>query len=176
MLDINYLKAKKIKLLVCDVDGVLTDGGLYFDANNNELKRFCAQDGHGIKSLMKYGIEVAIISARNTPSVASRMINLGIKHYYQGQNDKKKTLAQLIKKLKLTNDQVAYMGDDVIDLPPMLAVGFAVATNNANTIVKDYAHYITTKNGGYGAVREVCDMILSAQNLYDDFIQQYLKT
>ncbi len=174
LLDNSFLKAKKIKLLICDVDGVLTDGGLYFDKNGDELKRFYVQDGHGLKSLMQYGIEVAIISARNTPSVEYRMKNLGIKHYYQGQDDKKIALQELIQKLKLNLEQVAYIGDDVIDLPVMTQVGFAIAVSNANEAIKPYAHYITLKQGGQGGVREVCDLLLKTQGHYENFIKQYL--
>ncbi len=165
MLDINYLKAKKIKLLICDVDGVLTDGGLYFDKDGNELKRFYSQDGYGLKTIIKHGIEVAIISARNSPAVTSRMENLGIKYYYQGQQNKTIALNKLATKLKLTLDEIAYIGDDIIDLAIMTKVGWAIAVNNAIDSIKPYANYITKKNGGNGAVREVCDMLLKSKNI-----------
>ena len=169
-----YLKAKKIKLLICDVDGVLTDGGLYFDKNGDELKRFCVQDGHGLKTVMQYGIEVAIISARKVPSVKHRMANLGIGHYYQGQSNKRTALLALSDKLNISLDQIAYIGDDVVDIPVMTRVGLAIAVNNANQAIKPYAHYTTLQNGGQGAVREVCDLLLKSQGVYDDSIKQYL--
>lgn len=158
-----YLLAKKIKLLICDIDGVLTDGGLYFDYNGNELKRFYAQDGHGLKTLMQFGIEVAVISARKTPAVEHRMKNLGIKHYYQGQSNKTKSLYDLLTKLKLKADEVAYVGDDVIDLTVMRQVGLPIAVDNAVESIKPYAKLITKKQGGNGAVREVCDFLLKSQ-------------
>ena len=168
-------KAKKIKLLVCDVDGVLTDGGLYFDAQGRELKRFNVQDGLGLKLLMQSGIEVAVISARATPSVTHRMKNLGIKHYYGGQNDKKHTLQKLVKKLNITLEQVAYIGDDVIDLPVMLIVGLAIAVSNANQALLPHADYKTKAKGGNGAVREVCDMLLKTMGVYDNMLKNILK-
>ncbi len=171
MLDINYLKAKKIKLLICDVDGVLTDGGLYFDKDGNELKRFHSQDGYGLQAIIKNGIEVAVISARNSPAVNSRMDNLGIKYYYQGQSDKTIALDKLMKKLKLNLAEIAYIGDDIIDLSIMTKIGWAVAVNNAVDSVKTYAHYITKKNGGNGAVREVCDMLLKYQNYSNEYMR-----
>lgn len=175
MQNIVYLKAKEIKLLICDIDGVLTDGGLYFDQDGNEFKRFCSQDGHGLKALMQYGIEVATISARNTPAVTHRMKNLGIKHYYQAQNDKAIVLDKLLGKLQINVNEVAYVGDDVVDLVVMRQVGLAIAVNNAVAGVKKYAHWITQKNGGQGAVREVCDFLLEAQGFAQDFLEQYLK-
>ncbi len=165
MQNLAHLKAKKIKLLICDVDGVLTDGGLYFDASGNELKRFNAQDGHGLKMLLQFGIEVAVVSARKAKAVEHRMHDLGIKHYYQQQSDKKQVLNKLLKKLKLKLEEIAYIGDDMLDLPIMQQVGLAIAVNNAVDKIKTHAHVITAKNGGNGAVREVCDLLLKTQGL-----------
>ncbi len=169
------LKAKAIKLIIFDVDGVLTDGGLYFSDAGMEFKRFHSLDGHGIKMLKQYAIEPAVISARNSNNVAHRMKNLGITHYYQGQTDKRIAFHQLLALLDLSAHQVAYMGDDVIDLPVMTRVGLSIAVANAHDTVKKQADMTTLKTGGNGAVREVCDLLLRAQNNYDRAMAVYLK-
>ncbi|SMM99973.1 3-deoxy-D-manno-octulosonate 8-phosphate phosphatase [uncultured Candidatus Thioglobus sp.] len=170
----NINKAKKIKLIIFDVDGVLTDGGLYFTAEGTEIKRFNSLDGHGIKMLKDNGIEPAIITARNSKAVEYRMKNLGIEHFYQGQSDKVAAFKDLIKTLNVSTDEVAYVGDDVVDLPVMNQVGFTIAPANAHDIVKQRADLITEKSGGYGAVREVCDFILKAQGKFDTAMSIYL--
>jgi len=167
--------AKGIKLLILDVDGVLTDGGIYFDDNGGELKRFNALDGHGIKMLLDAGIEVAIISARTSKSVVHRMQALGVKRYYQGQSNKVIAYKELLEKLELSPQQVAYVGDDVIDLPVMSKVGLPIAVANAHDFVKKHAISLTSKCGGHGAVREVCDQLLSTQDKYDSLMGGYLK-
>ena len=166
--------ANKIQLVIFDVDGVLTDGGLYFTEDGAELKRFNSLDGHGIKMLKDNGVEVAVITARDSKAVAYRMKNLGIAHLYQGQADKVVAFNDLLQKLNLSADSVAYVGDDVIDLPVMTKVGFAIAVANAHDTVKQYANLITEKSGGHGAVREVCDFILKAQGKFDDAMKLYL--
>tara|TARA_B110000914_G_C15362884_1_gene399413 strand:+ start:216 stop:749 length:534 start_codon:yes stop_codon:yes gene_type:complete len=167
--------AKSIKLLILDVDGVLTDGGLYFDDNGSEFKRFNALDGHGIKMLLDSSIEVAIISARHAKCVAHRMDGLGVKHYYQGQSNKTIAFEELLTKLDLQPNQVAYVGDDVIDLPVMSKVAMPIAVANAHPYVKEHAVLTTQNTGGNGAVREVCDLLLTAQNKYDGLMAAYLK-
>ena len=167
--------AKLVKLLILDVDGVLTDGGLYFDDNGSELKRFNALDGHGIKMLRNFGIEIAIISARSAACVAHRMKGLGIEHYYPGQSNKAKTYKQLLSKLNMDSKHVAYVGDDVIDLPVMSKVALPIAVANAHDFVKEHAIAITNKSGGHGAVREVCDALLQAQDGYDGLMKGYLE-
>ncbi|MCH9645927.1 MAG: 3-deoxy-manno-octulosonate-8-phosphatase KdsC [Proteobacteria bacterium] len=174
LLNKAYLRAKKIKLIIFDVDGVLTDGGLYFSDEGIELKRFNSLDGLGIKLLKQSGVEPAVISARNTPNVSHRMENLGIKHFYQGQSNKQIAYQELLDQLSLSPEHVAYVGDDVIDLPVMRTVGFPIAVANAHELVKDNACLITEKRGGHGAVREVCDFILKAQNNYDAALSAYL--
>lgn len=174
LLNKAYLRAKKIKLIIFDVDGVLTDGGLYFSDEGIELKRFNSLDGLGIKLLKQSGVEPAVISARNTPNVSHRMENLGIKHFYQGQSNKQIAYQELLDQLSLSPEHVAYVGDDVIDLPVMRTVGFPIAVANAHELVKDNACLITEKRGGHGAVREVCDFILKAQNNYDAAMSAYL--
>ncbi len=166
--------ANKIQLIIFDVDGVLTDGGLYFTEDGAEFKRFNSLDGHGIKMLKDNGVEVAVITARDSKAVAYRMKNLGITHFYQGQSDKVVAFSDLLQKLNLSADEVAYVGDDVIDLPVMIKVGFAIAVANAHDTVKQYANLITEKSGGHGAVREVCDFILKAQGKFDDAMKLYL--
>jgi 3-deoxy-D-manno-octulosonate 8-phosphate phosphatase (KDO 8-P phosphatase) len=166
--------ANKIQLIIFDVDGVLTDGGLYFTEDGAEFKRFNSLDGHGIKMLKDNGVEVAVITARDSKAVAYRMKNLGITHFYQGQSDKVVAFSDLLQKLNLSADEVAYVGDDVIDLPVMTKVGFAIAVANAHDTVKQYANLITEKSGGHGAVREVCDFILKAQGKFDDAMKLYL--
>ena len=167
--------AKKIKLLILDVDGVLTDGGIYFNDQGIELKKFNAQDGHGIKLLQKARIEVAVITGRSTKSVSYRLENLEVKHYYHGIPDKSIALAELTKKLSIDLSEVAFVGDDVIDLPAFTRVALPIAVANANSFVKKYALLVTEKNGGEGAVREVCELILKAQNKYDGLMESYLK-
>ena len=167
-------KAKNIKLLICDVDGVLTDGGLYFDQRGDEFKRFNVQDGYGLKLAMSFGIEVGVISARKSPVVEYRLKDLGIKHYYQGQHDKKVGLLDLLKKLDVNLMQTAYIGDDIIDLPIMTQVGLSIAVSNSVDSIKIYADYITKMEGGNGAVREVCDLLLSVQGFDQQLLQRYL--
>ena len=168
-------KAKKLKLLILDVDGVLTDGKLFFDNDGNEYKSFHAQDGHGIKMLRQTGVEVAVISGRKSKSVALRMKNLGVEHVYQGHENKIAAFNELIELMGITPEQAAHVGDDVIDLPGMVRVGLAIEVNDANFAVKQYADWCTTLPGGQGAVREVCDFIMQAQGHFDDMLNAYLK-
>ena len=168
-------KAKKLKLLILDVDGVLTDGKLFFDNQGNEYKSFHARDGHGIKLLRQTGVEVAVISGRKSNSVALRMKNLGIEYVYQGHENKQAAFDELIEKTGITPEQAAHVGDDLLDLPLMMRVGLAIAVNDANFAVKQRAHWCTTLPGGHGAVREVCDLIMQAQGHFDDVVNFYLK-
>jgi 3-deoxy-D-manno-octulosonate 8-phosphate phosphatase (KDO 8-P phosphatase) len=167
-------KAKKIKLLILDVDGVLTDGKLFFDEQGREYKFFHARDGLGLKLLRQTGVEVAIISGRKSASVALRMKNLGIKIVYQGQEDKIAAFNEILKNLAIVPEQVAHMGDDLPDLSIMCRVGLSIAVDDANFAVKDYADWCTDLPGGLGAVREVCDFIMHAQGQRDALINSYL--
>ena len=175
----NHLKAKSIargiKLLILDVDGVLTDGGIYFDDNGTEHKKFDSQDGCGIKLLELCGVEVAIITARSTLSVAHRLETLGVKNYYHGIKDKGKALKELSEKLSIDLSESAFVGDDVIDLPAMSKVALPIAVANAHSFVKENALMVTNNAGGSGAVREVCDFLLKSQDKYDDLMQSFLK-
>ena len=167
-------KVKALKLLILDVDGVLTDGRLFFDQNGVEYKCFHARDGHGLKLLKQSGVDVAVISGRKSNSVSLRMQSLGIEHVYQGYENKRQAFKDLITQLQLSPDQVAHVGDDVLDLPIMTKVGFAVAVADANFAVKSHADWCTETPGGLGAVREVCDLILQVQGNFDAMLQVYL--
>ena len=168
-------KAKKLKLLILDVDGVLTDGKLFFDNDGNEYKSFHARDGHGIKLLRQTGVEVAVISGRKSNSVTLRMKSLGIEHVYQGHENKLYAFNEVLQKLNITPDQAAHMGDDLLDLPLMTRVGLAIAVADANFAVIERADWRTHLSGGNGAVREVCDFIMQAQGHFDDVLNTYLQ-
>ena len=170
-----FEKAKKLKLLILEVDGVLTDGKLFFDDNGREYKLFHARDGHGIKLLQQTGVEVAVISGRKSLSVTLRMKSLGVKHVYQGHENKLAALAEILQNVAVTAEQTAHVGDDLLDLPIMMRVGLAIAVNDANFAVKARAHYCTQTSGGHGAVREVCDFIMQAQGSFDSILENYLR-
>ncbi len=166
-------KARKLKLLILDVDGVLTDGRLFFDDQGVEYKCFHARDGHGIKLLRQTGMEVAVISGRKSNSVAIRMKNLGIDLVYQGHEDKIAAFHEILAHLSLKPEQAAHVGDDLLDLPLMKRAGLSIAVNDANFAVKRYADWCTETPGGLGAVREVCDMIMHAQGHFEQVLKQY---
>lgn len=167
-------KIKQLELLILDVDGVLTDGRLFFDDNGREYKCFHARDGHGIKLLRQSGVEVAVISGRKSNSVALRMQSLGVDLVYQGHEDKRAAFAEILQTLGLRPEQAAHVGDDVLDLPIMAQAGFAVAVADAHFAVKQRADWCTQIPGGLGAVREVCDLIMQVQGSFDEMLQRYL--
>jgi len=167
-------KAKLIKLLILDVDGVMTDGRLFFDSAGIESKSFDSQDGHGIKMLQKSGVEVAIITGRTSTIVEKRAANLGINHLIQGREDKKVALLEMIADKELDSHQIAYVGDDLPDLPAIKYAGLGIAVANAHYFVCDNADWTTTKLGGRGAVRETCDLIMDAQGNLNKALQEYL--
>lgn len=166
-------KAKLIKLVIFDVDGVLTDGSLHFGPNGEEHKIFYVHDGLGIKLLQQSGVATAIISSRESPIVTLRMQQLGIKYIYQGQEDKTKPFAELLAKLQLKPEQVAYVGDDLPDLPLIQRAGLGICVANAHHLLKQYADWQTSKEGGKGAAREVCEMIMTAQNTLQSAFENY---
>ena len=166
-------RASRIRLLICDVDGVLTDGRLYFTPDGQEFKGFHARDGHGVKLLQRTGVATAVISGRQSSAVALRMDSLGVKHVYQGRENKLEPFEELLAKLKLTPDQTAFVGDDILDLPLMRRAGLAIAVADAHFSLRDHAHWITSQPGGHGAVREVCDLIMQAQNTLQGVIESY---
>ena len=168
-------KANKIKLVVFDVDGVLTDGGLILGENGNEYKIFNVRDGHGLVMLRESGCNIAVITARSSKIVAERMASLGIEYVYQGQNDKAHAIKQLMDKLKLEKDQIAYVGDDLIDLPAMRHSGLSIAVADAHPKVIELADWTTSATGGRGAAREVCELIMKSQDKLDSVIQTYLQ-
>ncbi|MCW8808233.1 MAG: HAD-IIIA family hydrolase [Rhodanobacter sp.] len=160
-------RAAKIRLVVFDVDGTLTDGRLWYGEDGRETKVFHVHDGLGMKQLQAHGIQVAIITARISHPVALRAEELDITHLYQGQSDKRACLRELLDALKLAPEQAAFVGDDLPDLAPMRLAGFAVAVANAHPSVSTQAHWQTSRGGGRGAAREVCDLILHAQGKTD---------
>ncbi len=167
--------ARQVRMLIVDIDGVLTDGGLQFDNRGEELKTFNSLDGHGIRMLLNCGIEVAVITGRESGIVSHRMGDLGVRHIYQGYRDKLPAFKQLTQKTGLKPEQIAYIGDDLPDLPVMQRVGLAIAVQNAHSFVKQHCDWVTTAPGGHGAVREVTDLILQAQALLETQQNSYLK-
>ena len=166
-------RAAAIKILILDVDGVLTDGSLTYGADGEVTKTFNVLDGLGIELLQKSGVAVAIISARSSPVVLRRAADLKIVHVYQGTHDKRIAFAALLAATGVSAAQCGYIGDDVIDLPLLRAVGFAVTVPSGHAEVQHRAHYVTRANGGRGAVREVCDLVLRAQGTYDAALAPY---
>ena len=168
-------KALNTELVILDVDGVLTNGGLQFDNNGQEYKTFNSLDGHGIRMLLECGIQVAVITGRQSDLVKHRMSDLGVNLVYQGYRDKRPAFNELLEETGLAPDQIAYVGDDLPDLAIMKQTGFAIAVNNAHRFVKQHADWVTSVNGGSGAAREVTDFILNAKGLLDEKQASYLK-
>ena len=168
-------RIKPLRLVAFDVDGVLTDGGLYLSDSGEEFKRFNSLDGHGLKMLKASGVELAIITGRVSKCVELRAKNLGITRLYQGVEDKLAVMQSLLAELKLAPEAAAFMGDDVVDLPVMRRVGLALSVPAAPQVVRDHAHYVSLREAGHGAVREVCEMILGAQGTLDAQLAPYLK-
>lgn len=163
-------KAKKIKLMAFDVDGVMTDGSITYDENGVEYKTFNAKDGHGLVRMSKSGFITAIITARNNGTVRHRAENLNITELCQGQKFKLPALETLKEKYNLTYDEISYMGDDLPDFCVLEKVGLACCPADAVDEVKNICHFISTKNGGKGAVRELCDFVLDAQGIEKEYI------
>ena len=168
-------RIKPLRLVAFDVDGVLTDGGLYLSDSGEEFKRFNSLDGHGLKMLKASGVELAIITGRTSRCVEQRARNLGIARLHQGVEDKLAVMLALLAELKLAPEAAAFMGDDVVDLPVMRRVGLALSVPAAPQVVRDHAHYVSQREAGHGAVREVCEMILGAQGTLDAQLAPYLK-
>lgn len=168
-------KAQDIKLAVFDVDGVLTDGYLYLGENGNEYKAFNVRDGLGMVMLKETGCHIAVITGRSSSIVADRMQSLGIDHVYQGQNDKQVALLSLANELGIDKGEILYVGDDLIDLPAMCQVGLPIAVADAHAVVKQHALAVTQAEGGRGAVREVCEFLMTAQGSFQNKLEQYTK-
>lgn len=167
-------RAQRIRLLVLDVDGILTDGRLYFDNQGNETKAFCTRDGLGLRSLQAQGTVIALITGRQSDIVARRAAQLGIEHVYQGREDKLNAFNELLAVTGFEPSQVCFAGDDWIDIPLLDRAGLAVTVPEADALVKSRVHWITSRSGGYGAVREICDLLLAARGLDDRVLQDIL--
>ena len=168
------LRAQKIRFLVLDVDGILTDGSLCFDDRGNEaLKVFNTKDGQGIKLLQQNGIKIGIITARNSIMVANRAKDLGINHLIQGREDKLMALPSLFANCEIDHQQIAYMGDDLADLAVMSSIGLAMTAADGHWFIREQSHWVSHYKGGKGAVREACDLILLAQGKFDAALDKY---
>ena len=167
-------KAANIRLLIFDVDGVLTDGSLFIGDDGQEYKAFNSRDGHGIKMLQKHGVIVAIITGRTSKVVEHRMKNLGVTHVYQGKLHKLPAYEELAGKLAISAEQTAYVGDDVVDLPVMRKVGLAIAVQDAHPLVRTHSHWQTPSGGGRGAARDVCEMLMEAKGVLQAELDSYL--
>ena len=167
-------RAKGVKLMIFDVDGIMTDGTLYYSERGEELKAFNVQDGHGIKMLKQCAVEVALITARLSRAVELRAANLGISHLYQGMEDKRGAYTALLGQLGLSAAQSGYMGDDLLDLPLITRCGFAATVATAPEAVRTRVHYVARTSAGHGAVREVCEFILRAQGMLEHAIAAHL--
>jgi 3-deoxy-D-manno-octulosonate 8-phosphate phosphatase (KDO 8-P phosphatase) len=168
-------RAKSLKLFLLDVDGVLTDGTITYTHEGNEIKSFHTRDGLGIRLLMESGVEVGLITARESEAVNRRVQDLGIKYVFQKAKNKLEIFEQLLKELNLQASEVGYMGDDWLDLPLLVRVGFAATVADAVPEVLQIAHYVTKRKGGRGAVREVCDLILEAKETGKVLLEKYVK-
>ncbi|MDN0077503.1 HAD family hydrolase [Crenobacter sp. SG2303] len=166
--------ARRVKLLVMDVDGVLTDGSIFITASGEEIKAFNTLDGHGLKMLQATGVKLAIITGRDAPGVAHRARGLGIDYYYAGIQDKRAALAKLLDESGVSADECAYIGDDVVDLPVMRRVALAAAVPESPSLVRQHAHYVTGASGGRGAVRELAELIMQAQGTFGAAMEPYL--
>lgn len=168
-------RARNIKLIIFDVDGVLTDGRLILGDDGQEYKAFNSHDGLGMKLLKASGVDMAIITGRTSNVVTKRAESTGIGHFYQGVEDKLEAFFDLLKQTGLEPEQCAFMGDDVVDLPPMRRCGLALTVPDAPTLVKQHAHFVATRDAGRGAVREACEFIMQAQGTFDAQMAQYLR-
>ena len=168
-----FNRAKKIKLIIFDVDGTLTDGGIYIGNDGEIFKAFNCQDGFGITAAHKVGLKTAIITGRTSKITENRANELKISAIKQGQMDKRNAYKEIKAEFNLTDAEIAYVGDDVIDLPVFVQVGFAAAVGNADIEVKSRAHFVAEKFGGHGGVREVIEFILKSQGKWSEIIQEY---
>jgi 3-deoxy-D-manno-octulosonate 8-phosphate phosphatase (KDO 8-P phosphatase) len=165
----------KISCLVLDVDGVLTDSRIYFTDEGIQIKAFNSKDGHGLRMLLRAGIEVVIITGRTSKALEYRAQELGITNVFQGAIDKKPALLEAAQKLGIPTTNMAYMGDDVVDIPPMALCGMTFAPADAMDMVKERAEVVTTRPGGHGAVREAIEIILKREGLFDKIMERYVE-
>lgn len=166
-------KLKKIKMLMLDVDGVMTDGRITMDSDGREMKNFNVRDGHGLVMIQRHGIQVAILTGRTSAVVEHRARDLKITEVYQGALNKKAVFQQILEKNHLRPEDVAYLGDDIVDIPVLKMVGFSAAVGDALDLVKKTVDYVAACPGGHGAVREVCEMLLVAQDFWPEVAARY---
>jgi len=166
-------KLKKIKLLILDVDGVMTDGHIVMDDSGREIKHFDVRDGHGIKLIQRYGIKVVLLTGRKSEVVKCRARDLEIKEVYQKAFNKKEIFTKILRKNKLDSAEAAFVGDDIIDIPVLKAAGFSAAVADALDVVKKSVDYVTQNKGGRGAVREICELLLQAQGKWPEIAAKY---
>lgn len=166
----------KIRLMLLDVDGILTDGRIHYDAHGGEIKSFDVKDGHGLKLLQRAGVRVGIITGRNSSIVQRRAEELGIEILYQGAKNKLVPYEEILRQTGLSDEQVAYMGDDLVDLPILLRVGFSATVADAVDEVKERVHYVASRPGGRGAVREVCDLMLKRSGGWEAVTERYFSS
>ena len=167
-------RARAIRLVIFDVDGVLTDGSLFLGDDGQQYKAFNSKDGHGMRMLIQSGVEIAILTGRLSKVVEHRMRDLGIDLVFQGHREKLPIFERLLEERGLEAAQVAYAGDDLVDLPVMRRVGLAVGVQDAHPTVKQHAHWLTTSAGGRGAARELCEFIMEAQGTLAAAVERYL--
>ncbi|MBU0969531.1 MAG: HAD-IIIA family hydrolase [Proteobacteria bacterium] len=167
-------KLRPIKLLLLDVDGVLTDGQITYTDTGEQIKSFDSKDGLGLRLIMDNGIRVGIVTGRKSNALAHRCRNLGIDLVFDGTKDKAGALAKIIEQTGICAQDIAFVGDDLIDLPAMIRVGVSFTVPDAPREVKDRAGFVTSARGGHGAVREICEAILKSQGLWDQLLNQYL--
>ena len=168
-------RALKLKLLLMDVDGVLTDGRLYYTEEGERIKVFDVHDGLGIKLLQRAGISTGVISGRESEALRSRLVELGIEEIYMGRFHKDGVLQEIMEKKGLSPEEIGFIGDDLVDIPVLKRVGFPVAVRNAPRIVRSFAVYTTLKEGGRGAVREIVELILRLRGNYEELMKKYLE-
>jgi 3-deoxy-D-manno-octulosonate 8-phosphate phosphatase (KDO 8-P phosphatase) len=167
-------RARRIRLMIFDVDGVLTDGRLWYGAGGEELKAFHSFDGHGMKMLAASGVPCALLSGRRSAAVAARAAELGLAHVLQGIEDKRKEYEVLLSRLRLAPGETGFMGDELVDLPVLTRCGLACAPREAPPAVRERAHYVTSTAAGYGAAREVCEFVMRAQGTLERALRSYL--
>jgi 3-deoxy-D-manno-octulosonate 8-phosphate phosphatase (KDO 8-P phosphatase) len=167
-------KAAAVRLVVFDVDGVLTDGALFIGDDGQEYKAFNSKDGHGMVMLQETGVQLAVITGRTSEVVRIRMESLGVQHVFQGKRVKLPAYEELKQLTGLGDQQIAYVGDDVVDLPVMRRVGLAIAVQDAHPVAKRHAHWVTPSGGGRGAAREACELIMEAQGTLEKALGVYL--
>jgi 3-deoxy-D-manno-octulosonate 8-phosphate phosphatase (KDO 8-P phosphatase) len=168
-------RAARVELVLFDVDGVLTDGSLYLGDDGQEYKAFHSRDGHGMTMLQEAGVRIGVITGRTSQVVVHRMASLGIEHVYQGRREKLPAFEDLLARLGLSPEVVAFVGDDVVDLPLLTRAGLAIAVADAHPLVVRHAHWKTPSAGGRGAARDVCELVLEAKGLLDGLLRRYLR-